>query len=252
MKREPNINLREVGAIHKLTPQFKQRLAQAKRYAKAAFGKSQCPYLSLSGGKDSAAMLGVVDEVARECDREYDIWGHISDASFPGTVETIQACAEHVERRLILDESPVSAFDVIGQQSCQRFGKQGYFFEAIKRQCEHYDLAFVGVRAHESTRRMKAARVHGALFQTRTPAPHWKCQPLIWWTIQDVAAALVYYDLPIHPIYKKFPTDTAAIRLGYATALDLVEKGTVIFLRKNYPALYQRLVQAVPSLRRLA
>lgn len=252
MKREPNINLRLEGKLHQHTGQFRRYLEQAKRFTAQAFERFATPYLSLSGGKDSVAMLGVVNDVACKMGKSFEIWAHVSDASFPGTVETIRACAEKTGRSLILDESPVSAFDVIGQQSAQRFGKQGYFFDAIAEQCQTHDLAFVGVRAAESKRRMSACKAHGHLFETTVPAHHWKCQPICWWTIQDVAAALSYYDLPIHPIYEKFPTDTGAIRLGYATALDLVEKGTVIFLRKNYPGLYQKLTQARPELRRLS
>lgn len=248
---EINVNLELAGKVHQYSDDFRKALYYARKFVTEAFDKSSNPYLSLSGGKDSVAMLGVVNEVAVKEKRDFTIWSHVSDASFPGTIETIQECANITGRKLILDESPVSAFDVIGQQSSRQFGKTGYFFESIKRQSKTHDLAFVGVRAAESKRRKKACNAHGHLYFSKTPAPCWKCEPLCWWTINDVAAALQYYNLPIHPIYKKFPTDTSAIRLGYATSLDLIEKGTLIFMKKNYPVLYQRLIQYRPELRRL-
>lgn len=248
---ENNINLEIVGKVYKYSTDFKRALFYARKFVKEAFEKSANPYLSLSGGKDSVAMLGVVNEVAVELNRDFVIWSHVSDASFPSTVETIQECARITSRKIILDESPVSAFDIIGQQSSKQFGKTGYFFESIKKQSEKHDLAFVGVRAAESKRRKKACNAHGHLYFSKIPAPIWKCEPICWWTINDVAAALQYYNLPVHPIYKKFPTDTSAIRLGYATAMDLIEKGTLVFMKKNYPALYQKLIQCKPGLRSL-
>lgn len=252
MRREPPFDLRQVGKIHQHTAQFRLRREQAEHFTHEAFAQFQTPYLALSGGKDSVAMLGVVDSVARSMGRTFELWTHVSDASFPGTIETVRACAEKTGRPLILDESPVSAFDVIGQQSAQHFGKTGYFFDAVAKQCATHDLVFVGVRAAESKRRKHASLAHGHLFETHIPAHHWKCHPLCWWDVKDVAAALAYYDLPIHPIYEKFPTDIGAIRLGYATALDLIEKGTLVFLRKNYPLLFLKLIQARPELRRFA
>lgn len=206
----------------------------------------------MSGGKDSVAMLGVVNEAATEMGRDFEIWAHVSDASFPGTVETVINCAEITGRKLVLDESPVSAYDVIGQQSRQQFGKTGYFFDAIRTMTETHDLVFVGVRAAESKRRAKAHRVHGHLFETAVPARIWKCHPIAEWGIDEVAAALHDYELPIHPIYRKHPCDTHSIRLGYITSLDLVERGTLMFLRKNYPAEYGKLIEAMPKLRELS
>jgi len=252
MKREPNIDLRIEGLLHSKTSAFSKKLSQAKWFVEESLGRFKTYYLSLSGGKDSVAMLGVVNDVASQISIDFDIWAHVSDASFPGTVETIQTCAEKTGRKLVLDESPVSAFDVVGMQSSQKFGKKGFFFGAIAKQCETYDLSFVGVRAAESKRRTEACRAHGHLFETHVPAHHWKCQPICWWSIQDVAAAIHYYDLPIHPIYDKFQTGTGAIRLGYVTGMDLIEKGTVVFLRKNYPELYNKLATARPEVRRLS
>ena len=219
-----------------------------------AFSLDERAYVAISGGKDSVALAGVVDEAARKAGRDFVLWAHVSDASFPGTVETIRATAERLGRRLVLDESPVSAFDVVGKQSRQAFGKTGYFFDAIRRFVEGEDrrLAFVGVRADESKRRRNACRTQGQIFRSNTPCRHTKCLPLAWFTIQDVAAAIMHYGLPIHPIYGKISLDNKAIRLGYVTALDLAHKGTVAFLKLNYPELYNKLVAVYPEVSRYA
>lgn len=45
----------------------------------------------------------------------------------------------------------------------KQFGKQGYFFDAIENCINTYNrnLSFIGVRAYESKRRMKAVKAHG-------------------------------------------------------------------------------------------
>lgn len=252
MRYERHIDLAAIGPLHAATPEFARRLKQAARFVHEGLALSDSPYVSVSGGKDSIAMLGVAATSARKQGRELVAWAHVSDASFPGTVETITEACRIMDVRLVMDESPVSAWDVVGTQSATKFGKQGYFFGAIERwlAASACDLAFVGVRAAESGRRNKAARAHGHLFRTTVPAPHRQCHPLQWWSIEDVAAAIHLYGLPIHPIYRKRPVADMPIRLGYITSLDLVEMGSATFLRSNYPAHFARLAEIRPEIRR--
>lgn len=233
-------------------PRFKSRIEQAKEFIRESFSISKNPYLSCSGGKDSIAMLVLTDQIARELGRSFLIWGHISDASFPGTREIIESAAQKCDRQLILDESEVSAFDVLMERdNVRQFGKSGYFFEAIKKFELNYqtDLAFVGVRASESQRRKKAAQVHGHLFRSNITTPRWVSNPIVWLSVEDVFALVLSTGFPLHPIYsKQHPQGVKAIRLGYLTAQDLLHKGTLSFLRINYPEQYDKVVAAKPSL----
>jgi 3'-phosphoadenosine 5'-phosphosulfate sulfotransferase (PAPS reductase)/FAD synthetase len=248
------VNLEELGAFHKCLGSYKYRLDQARRFVREALERATRPYLSISGGKDSVAMLAVVDGVAREMGVDFPLWTHVSDASFPGTLETIQKCAEITGRELIVDRSPVSAFDVDRDQDAYRpFGKQGYFFDAIRRFQQDYkpDLAFVGVRAEESKRRTRACHAHGHLFSTTVTGRILVCYPLAWWSVEDVCACIVDHGLPFHPVYSMRSTDGDArsIRLGYITARDLAHKGTIVFIKINYPHIYNYLVSKFPELR---
>jgi len=249
MKYEKNIELLRAGELWKNTRMFKAKREKAITVCIKAFETNIPAYLAISGGKDSVAMSGIVDEAARRCGQDFVLWGHLSDASFPGTEETILETANRLGRDVVIDRSPVSAFDVVGQQSRAAFGKKGYFFDAIKAWVEKSNrrLTFVGVRADESKRRRNACRAQGQIFQSNTPCHHTKCFPVAWFTLNDVAAALSQYNLPVHPIYNKLPIDQKTIRLGYVTALDLMHQGTIVFLRLNYPALYNKLLQAFPE-----
>jgi 3'-phosphoadenosine 5'-phosphosulfate sulfotransferase (PAPS reductase)/FAD synthetase len=105
---------------------------------------------------------------------------------------------------------------------------------------------------------MQAAKAHGMVFRSQSMGNIDVVNPLQWFTIYDVFSVLAEYDAPVHPIYKKFAVDNhnnangepLFIRLGYVTAKDLMDKGTVLFLKVNYPELYSKLVQANPDVSR--
>lgn len=248
--------LNEIGEVAQLLPMFRKKLERSKALVRRALSEHKAPYIAISGGKDSIAMLGIVSDVAREmrCDNLL-AWAHLSDASYPGTAETIREACRMSGIELVEDWSPVSAFDVVGQGSKVRFGKRGYFFDAIKRFVEEYarDLAFIGVRAAESHRRRRAVRIHGDLFETHVPCREMVCYPLAHFSVHEVAAAITYYGLPFHPIYSKMPltgmgAETECIRLGYVTSLDNLSHGGLTFLKVNYPDMYGKLIHAKPDL----
>lgn len=80
----------------------------------------------------------------------------------------------------------------------------------------------------------------------------------MWFDIFDVAAALVKYEAPIHPIYSKMPINNAVtssqleaefIRLSYTTSRDLLNKGTAVFLKVNYPEIYNKIAEIYPMVK---
>ena len=57
--------------------------------------------------------------------------------------------------------------------------------------------------------------------------------------------------MPLHPIYEKWhDKGFEKIRLGYITAQDLQELGTVVFLKKNYPEIFNKLSKFNPNVRK--
>lgn len=249
MHYEQNIDLKTIGMVRASFADFKAKRRAAISLASREIAAAKQPYVAVSGGKDSIALLGVVSEAAAFCGRSIIAWAHVSDASFPGTEETITEACRAMNVDVHFDRSPVSAFDVFGHASREKFGKEGYFFDAIRAWLERgYDLAFTGVRAAESRRRRQAAEGHGTSFNTSVPAPHRKCEPLAWWTIEDVAAAIHHYGLPIHPIYTKRCMTQIPIRLGYVTAADWAADQAP-FLRANYPEQFRKLAEVYPEVR---
>jgi 3'-phosphoadenosine 5'-phosphosulfate sulfotransferase (PAPS reductase)/FAD synthetase len=253
----------KMGAIWCNSSQYFKKWQKSKQVIREQLEKLDKPYICLSAGKDSVAMAFIVAEVIKEMNYTGDIflWAHTSDASFPGTIETLQKVSEKTRIRLVISESPVSAFKVVSKKTAddvKKFGKQGYFFNAIKECIEEYNrnLAFIGVRAYESRRRMRAVKAHGMAFTSNVPIFCNICYPLAWFKLEDVAATISMYDAPMHPIYSKMDTrlnyntkDEGWIRLGYITARDLMERGTIVFIKKNYPEQYEKLVKTFPEVK---
>lgn len=245
------------GRVRSKMHQYKEKKRKSIELCCELIEKYHTPYLALSGGKDSVAMSVIVDEAARKCGKTFRLWAHISDASFPGTIETCRSVAEITGRPLDVFDSEQSAFSTVTADKRQSFGKRGIFFDSIREYAKDKDLCFVGVRAYESKRRMQAAKVHGQVFYSKDMGDITICHPLLWFKLEDVAATLYEYDAPIHPIYRKIQIGTSRnslnedmfIRLGYITSKDLLNKGTAVFLKINYPDKFNELAKAWPEIR---
>lgn len=244
------------GRLNSRLSSYRRKKIKAIGVCREQLQSHSAPYISISGGKDSVAMAFLVKEAAGNEDFGIRLWIHISDASFPGTIECARTVSEMTGFPLDVYESKESAFRPESQRERQKFGKSGVFFDSIRAYAKDKDLAFVGVRAAESNRRRQAAKVHGMVFHSDSMGDCDVVNPLQWFSIYDVFSVLWEYDAPIHPIYRKFAINTKLanrnkepqfIRLGYVTAKDLMDKGTVVFLKANYPELYSKLVAAYPA-----
>lgn len=247
----------ERGQINSTLSSYKRRKKQAIDVCKEQLQTHNSPYVALSGGKDSVAMAFIVDEAARAVGKDFSLWLHMSDASFPGTLETCEKVSKMIHRRLDVYNHSQSAFELISNPQKKAFGKTGVFFDSVRAYNADKDLAFVGVRAGESKRRMKAAKAHGMTFHSKSMGDSDVCNPLSWFSVYDVASVLYEYNAPIHPIYKMFSIDNSNnsngepkfIRLGYITSRDLLDKGTAVFLKTNYPDIYNKLVCNFPEIK---
>lgn len=247
------------GAVRMQMQSFKDKESRAIDLCAKLLEEHDAPYVALSGGKDSVAMAYIVDQAACSVRKDFHLWLHLSDASFPGTLETCRLVAKSISRQLDVSESERSAFELLAETDQRRaFGKSGVFFDSVRKYAKDKDLAFVGVRAKESKRRSKAARIHGQVFHSASMGNVDVCHPLLWFDIFDVAATLVKNVAPIHPIYRKMPINNAVtnsqleaefIRLGYITSRDLLNKGTAVFLKVNYPDLFNKTAEIYPEIK---
>ncbi len=197
-------DFREIGAIRAQSPKFAAKWEQAVDLCSGLLRESQNPYVSISGGKDSGVRARAVTEAARRTGATFRCGTQLSDAAFPGTEETVRAIVGMTGMPLDIFKSPVSAFDYLAENDARRqFGKSGVFYESIREYARDKDLSFVGVRASESKRRRKAANVNGQVFRSVSMGDVLVCYPILWFTLEDIAAATEAYNIPLHPIYDK-------------------------------------------------
>ncbi len=246
----------EIGEIQSKTKNFKRKYENAVAVAEQQLQLHKYPYVALSGGKDSIAMAYIVNVAAERANKDFRFWTHLSDASFPGTRETVLEVSKKLKREIDIYDSPVSAFEMIQTKQKTIFGKQGCFYSSIRQYAKDKDLAFVGVRAAESRRRTRAAKIHGMCFHSESMGNVDTCYPLLYFRLEDVAAVMYMHNTPIHPIYKKMcinenrncNDEAIWIRLNYVTSRDLLNKGTAVFLKLNYPDIFEKLKQYYPEI----
>lgn len=240
--------LRREDAIRGRLRSFRDLVARSEATIAEALTVCARPYVAVSGGKDSLVTLALVRRQRPDVEV---IWSddELVEEATPGYVRALGG-----ERLVIVqgftDPQPDGAGGWLN-------GHAGWFhswfwppfFRApepdmlpIGQRVETwsrdagYDLAFVGLRASERHyRRMHAAR-RGLLYQS---GGQWRCQPLAWWTVDDVWAAIAAWGLPYNPAY-----DDKA-RVGVPRERQRVgplpyEDGWV--LRAVWPDLHRRLV----------
>ena len=247
----------ECGKLRSQMLTYQRKKKKAIELCTNVLSAHTAPYVALSGGKDSVAMAFIVNDAAKKCGKDFRLWSHISDASFPGTEETCEKVSEMINRPLDISRSD-QAFEMLSVKDVTAFGKKGVFFSEVRRYNQSKDVVFVGVRAGESKRRMNAAKAHGTVFRSESMGGISVVNPLQWFDVFDVAAALSEYNAPIHPIYHKIPVENGSngngeplfIRLSYITSKDLWNRGTLVFIKINYPDIYARMLKYCPEISR--
>lgn len=102
-------------------------------------------------------------------------------------------------------------------------------------------LEFVGLRRAESRHRRMLIGRYGPVHDSR----RWGCLvawPMRDWTGADVFAYLDEHGLPVHPAYSRpWGKDRDSIRVSWAYDPDRREDGDGEYLRRHYPAIFNRL-----------
>jgi 3'-phosphoadenosine 5'-phosphosulfate sulfotransferase (PAPS reductase)/FAD synthetase len=106
---------------------------------------------------------------------------------------------------------------------------------------------FLGLRADESLGRRAAMRVGSPVAQVRGL---WRICPLAWMRHDEVWAILDHYKVPYNPLYDHggvLPRDQIR-NTGWLTT-EGADRGRLVWLRRYYPDLFNRLAAEFPEVR---
>lgn len=272
--------------VHSTTQQFQRRVDRAKQVAELGARKGRM-YCSLSGGKDSVAMTGILDEAGLSATVP-SVHAH-TKLDYPDTLDVVHQVADRLNLELEVVEPTDLGPHV--QRIAKKYGGtppqpsvEGYDeWDLLRALPAHVDVlealgdigraiaagnmciswmyeagfdgAFVGIRADESYGRSQYARRWGYSHDYKDGTTN--VTPLLAWSGQDVYAYLVSRELPIHPWYRAaYEANRGLVEDPMRLRVDLSippgfasTRGSAALIAKVYPQHWRRLVAVRPELR---
>lgn len=243
---------RDEDRLHARLPVHRRRVERARAIVRDWLSQCRAPYIACSGGKDSVAMLHLIQCASAE---PTPVLWHDSGVEWPG-VE--QVFARLKDRQLVPalhvvrpkhDVIELKRRQLAGEISAASKDRLALFAPlAAAVRAAGYDAAAVGLRQEESRARAVDRATHGPIYRRRDGIL--RCLPLADWTWRDVFAYSVTHRLPLHPIYSAPLLDLehrGRIRLSWWLSTDHWRHGEIAWVRDNYPDIYARLRQALPN-----
>lgn len=247
---------------HARTREFAGKVNRARRVIQEADSREELKlFASISGGKDSVAMLGLL----AEAEIDVPVAHGTSPMAIPDSELIAKATCEQLGYELhvvnptedpweILRTLDGSVFD---GPNWTRFCRAAGEIQVLVwyRFAQELNGVYMGLRAEESNARMMNAKVRGEIYHVAN-GDSWAVCPVLWWSVDDVYAFLVSRDLPIHPyyrrIYEQYGVKPDESRVSMAVPREICcAHGALAYLRGLYPDLWQRIREARPELSRL-
>lgn len=238
-------------------PAYRKRLESAYRIIDDALALG-AGYVSFSGGKDSLALLGLVNS------RCPGIPAYLFDsgAETPDTWNTIHAM-QAAGYDIRIKKPRMSIIEMC--QEAAFFGATPNRKEVTWRASEWkrilldepalgvlndgYPVQFIGLRRDENSYRRISINKYGAIHAKKNGVI--RVCPLADWTGADVLAYCLTHDLPLSPVYLQ-PNDShderERRRTGTALGTTYMTYGRFQQLRQQHPAFWQELIGVFPRL----
>ncbi len=245
-----NMN-QKADTIHAKTIEFITKVSEAHELIKKSLQHMKNPYLSFSGGKDSTVMLHML--LKHKSNIPVIYWD--ADASYPDTEQFIKKVVIEWDLNFIRrkTESMFSVFHKYGVNHPQIENKTmiATVYEPIKKLIEDYgfDGVFVGLRAQESKGRRKLIKSRGQLFYNKSQKVM-ECLPVAQFTVEDIWAYITANDLKYNSIYDRTSMlSRNELRVSYWCGESCREMGRWVWLKKEYPELYNKFTSEFPEVR---
>lgn len=221
---------------------FRRKLERARTVVTAMLLVCQRPYVAWSGGKDSLVVLALV---AEQMPGVTAVWGD-DELEHDEQLAYVPQAAEILGARLRVILSTATHADWFTAWSEQPSWREPLpMSESMAPDARTYAWAsrqgyggvVLGLRAQERPHRRTHLAVRGAVH--RSASGLWQANPLAWWTVADVWAAIHALGLPYNPVYDRLSEIRVPREHQRVGPLPL-SPGWI--LRDGWPGLYRRLV----------
>jgi len=241
---------RKMDLLYAKLQRFKTTVEKTEQVVCKALRRMKKPYVSFSGGKDSLVMLHLVLERKQDIPLVY--WD--ADASNPDTEKFLKLIVEEWDLDLIRfkTESMMSVFRRYGVNHPQIEQKTmiATVYNPIKKLMKEYDFdgVFVGLRREESFGRRQLIKYRGSLFRNESQGVL-ECLPVAYFTVEDIWAYITSKGLPYNAVYDHTSIPRNEIRVSYWCGESAREFGRFVWLKKEYPELYNKFAAEFPEVR---
>lgn len=244
------MDFRELDLLeYKVNNSLKNKIQKAQELIfEASKGKEKIS-LSFSGGKDSQAALMLLLSVGIKPEI---VWFN-SGYEYPETKPFIYNLVEKYQlqiREIKPDIDPLQAKIEAGFFDLIEINKiNSKILKPWWSTNKEYDLVLTGIRASENATRKKMLGKNGPYFFNKSYNSY-ACYPVAYFQNREIFAYLANCGVDIHPIYLKAKTlkEREYIRVNWYI-FSIGERGYYIFLRREYPNIFNELAQKVPEVR---
>lgn len=229
-----------------------KRVERSLRLIEKTLAECKNPYVAVSWGKDSCAMLHLVLTVKPDIPVVWIDRGEGGD--IPDIWDTINWWRDNYNIRLIHKETPYSIFGLYEKFGFENVKKQGLITKQLKatfREIDDeycFDCSFWGIRAEEAPGRAKMINARGAVIERKNGRK--SCAPLARWTAMDVWAYIYEHGLETmkyYDIVSAKPLERNDVRYSNWSGYISLEYGRLVKLKRYYPDLFNTLKKYFPQ-----
>ena len=235
------IPLKKQFLLHAKKNVFLHRVKHAKRVVREFLQHTDNPYISVSGGKDSSVLLHLVREFKPELDAV-----HLNfHTAYPETLDIFQT---YQNLKFVDVGNRLEMLADGGMDDNSKNGKLRNFDPDRIRGME-YDGFFYGLRREESAVRRKHFGTRG--FSLKNKAGIWVCQPLAFFTYEDIWAYIISHGIRYNALYDAmWDRPRHQQRVADFALVKCAELGSIAYMKQTHPELYNKVVQATDEFRR--
>lgn len=230
--------------------QHQGRVVRARGIVAEWLAQTEKPYIAFSAGKDSTVTLALIREQRPETPAVY----FDADCAFPEVDRLLDATPNLI--RFPADEPFLQTLSryTLSDPRLERATMQSTVWGPVRRLLARhgFDGMAYGLRAEESRGRAMHFRQRGAIFRYRRDGVL-ACQPICQWSYHDVWAFIFSQNLEYAKTYDRmWDMQIEDQRISYWAGETKRNWGRYVWLKRNYPELWNRLAAALPEVRAYA